>query len=345
MNKLEFFIYWLKTQRSLLAFHLLFFICFNAILAFSAPLSKSITDVLYMDLLYATFLLTYLICKFLKYHHCYWSLVEALYTNQKNLAFYVPETGDNNAQLMKSVVNAIQLENTINLHTSMNNLQEMEDYATLWVHEMKTPLAILTMNLSALEDEVLRENFQEEIDRIAHLSEQFLYYSRSNDFTKDYLISEVSLNRVGSELLRKHASILIRKRLSVDFNLSEKSVLSDKKWLTYIIEQALVNAIKYTPSGGKIGFLMTESETFTQFTITDSGIGIPTEDLPRVLERGYTGQTGRQFGASTGMGLYLAHKLAHRLGHKIELSSSPNKGTSFTLTFYKFNDHRNLTDL
>lgn len=303
------------------------------------------TDVLYLDLLYGAFLFTYMVCKFLKYNHYYWPLVEALHSQKKNLAFYVPETGDDSNRLLKHVVNALQHESALQLNASMNSLQEMEDYATLWVHEIKTPLAILSMNLEILEDPDLKVNFQEEIDRITHLSEQFLYYSRSNDFTKDYLISEVALNRICKELLRKHAALIIRKKLSIRFDCSEKAVLSDKKWLAYIIEQALVNAIKYTPTMGEIRFSLTESEQATQLTIQDTGIGISPEDLPRVFEKGFTGLNGRKFGASTGMGLYLSHKLAKRLGHRIDITSVINEGTAVSLTFYKFNDQRNLTDL
>ncbi len=345
MTRFNFFKFWLNTQRSLLAFHLLFFICFNAVLLFSTPLDKSMTDVFYLDLLYIGFFLTYLICKLLKYKQVYGPLVEALAGHQKNIEYYVPERGDTHAQLMQLVTTAMTKEHMAANHSLVTSLQELEDYATLWVHEMKTPLAILSMHLSTLENPQLQDNFQEEIDRIGHLTDQLLYYSRSNDFSKDYLIAEVSLNRTLAELLKKHASTLIRKKLSVRFELPQKTVLSDKKWLSYILEQALVNAIKYTPQGGSISFELAETAQETMLTIRDTGVGISTEDLPRVFEKGFTGQNGRVFGASTGMGLYLAHKLATRLGHELSISSELEQGTAVSLTFYKFSDRRNLTAL
>lgn len=345
MKRIDFFKFWLSTQRSLLAFHLLFFVCFNAVLLFSTPLDKSMTDVLYLDLLYLGFLLTYLICKLVKYRHVYGPLIDALATHEKNIVYYVPEHGDSQAKLMQLVTAAMAKEHMTANHSLVTSLQELEDYATLWVHEMKTPLAIMGMHLSTLESPQLQSNFQEELDRIAHLTDQLLYYSRSNDFSKDYLIAEVSLNRVIAELLKKHANTLIRKKLSVHFELPEKTVLSDKKWLGYILEQALVNAIKYTPQGGSIGFELSETSQATTLNIKDTGVGILTEDLPRVFEKGFTGQNGRLFGASTGMGLYLAQKLSMRLGHELSIDSKLEQGTAVSLTFYKFSDRRNLTAL
>ena len=203
MKRLNLFKFWLNTQHSLMAFLLLFFICFNGVLLFSTPLDKSMTDVLYLDLLYGAFLLTYLACKFLKFQHVYGPLLGALADRQSNIGYYVPEKGDSHAQLMQLVVNAMTTEHMAVNHGLVTSLKELEDYATLWVHEIKTPLSILSMNLSLLEDKPLRNNFQEELERINHLSEQFLYYSRSNDFSKDYLIGEISLNRTIAELLKK----------------------------------------------------------------------------------------------------------------------------------------------
>lgn len=345
MNKRDFFTFWFNTQRSLLAFHVLFFICFNGVLLFSTPLDKSMTDVLYLDLLYGVFLLTYLVCKFIKFNHVYGPLIIALATRQPNIAYFVPEKGDSHARLLQHVTAAMNTEHLAANHQLVTGLKELEDYATLWVHEIKTPLSILSMNLSLLEDKSLQDNFREEIERISHLAEQLLYYSRSNDFSKDYLIGEISLNRTIAELLKKHADVIIRKHLIVQYDLPEKNVLSDKKWLSYIIEQALVNAVKYTPAGGQLRFSLKETDQATSLTLADTGVGIAAEDLPRVFEKGFTGQNGRTFGASTGMGLYLANKLAARLGHHLDISSETDKGTALTLTFYKFSDRRNLTAL
>lgn len=336
---------WLRGERSLLAFHLLFFVCLNGVLLLGTALDQNLIDLFYIDLLYGVFLLSFLCYRFLKYCNLYRPLIEALDHQSKHIGFYVPQQGDAQTQLLGEVVRRVQQEEAQNNESLRRSLAEMEDYATLWVHEMKTPLAILSMNLSQIEDEALRDSFQEEIDRIGHLAEQFLYYSRSNDFSKDYLITEVPLDRLCAELVKKHARSLIAKRLRIGVSLPEKTVLSDKKWLAYILEQALVNAVKYTPEGGSLVFDLSEDAKSAKLTLTDSGIGIGPEDLPRVFERGFTGQTGRQYGQSTGMGLYLASTLAKRLGHSLNLSSEAGRGTTFAIEFHKFSDLRHLTEL
>lgn len=336
---------WLRGERSLLAFHFLFFTVLNGVLGLSTAMDKSMIDLFYIDLLYASFFICFLGYRFLKYRSQYLPLLNALASDARQVGFYVPQEGDPQTQLLGETVRRVQLEEAQINETLRRSLEETEDYATLWVHEMKTPLAILSMNLNQLENQELKDSFQEELDRISHLTEQFLYYSRSNDFSKDYLITEVRLDRLCSELLKKHARTLIGKRLRVSLNLAERTVLSDKKWLAYILEQALVNAIKYTPEGGSLALSLEENAGSATLTLTDSGIGIAAEDLPRVFDRGFTGQTGRQFGQSTGMGLYLASTLAKRLGHSLRLTSQAGQGTTFAIEFHKFSDHRQLTEL
>lgn len=343
MKTSQLFPLWLKEQRSILFFLGLFAMCFNAILLVSSPLSKSLMDILYLDALYLVFWLVWAIYKFIHFKSDYEGLFLALDQGLQPLIYHLPEGKTPQLERIRSVAKAVESEHLELEAQLVKALSQTEDYASLWVHEMKTPIAILQMNIEHLTDLQLKTSLEEEVQRINHLAEQFLYYSRSNDFTKDYLVQELALDKLGTEIVKKHSKSFISKAIQIHLDLQPLWVLSDKKWLGYILEQGLVNAIQYSPKGSQITLSMTSHERKIIFKIEDQGLGISQEDLPRVFDRGFTGSIGRSTGSSTGMGLYLAKQLSLRLGHKLSMSSQPNQGTCFQIEFLPFSDERSLT--
>jgi signal transduction histidine kinase len=147
------------------------------------------------------------------------------------------------------------------------------------------------------------------------------------------------------EGVKRQAKTFINKRIKIDIGEGNLSVLTDRKWLMFIIDQILSNSLKYTGEGGKISIVYEEDVKEKRLVIEDNGIGIPPEDLDRVFEKGFTGNTGRQHYKSTGMGLYLAKKLCRKLGHDISIESEYGRYTRVVLHFPKHNNYLNVTKM
>ena len=198
-------------------------------------------------------------------------------------------------------------------------LQEMTDYYTLWAHQIKTPIAAMRL----LFQETPQPELEVELLKIEQYVEMVLGYLRLGSGSTDYVFREESLDSLLRQAVRKYARLFILKKISLDFQETNRSVVTDEKWLSFVIEQLLSNALKYTPEGGQIR-IYNDGETVV---IADNGIGIQEEDLPRVFEKGFTGFNGRENRKSTGIGLYLCREVMDRLNHDISISSRPGQGT------------------
>lgn len=219
------------------------------------------------------------------------------------------------------------------IQTSNEAAKEQLEFMTQWFHEIKTPIAVSKL---LLETEVESSSLQEEMVRIEGYVEQALYFSRLHDFNKDYLIQEIGLEKLIREIVIAESKTFISKKIKVEMPKINVTVLSDKKALTYIIRQLLLNSLKYTGEHGQISLSLDPEKK--QFVLRDNGIGIPAEDLPRVFEKGFTGKNGRTHQRSTGMGLYLAKKTAGKLGHDLSLSSKVGVCTTAVITFPERDD-------
>ena len=200
-----------------------------------------------------------------------------------------------------------------------NRLQDMTDYYTLWAHQIKTPIAAMRLLLQ----EEPRPELEGELLKIEQYVEMVLGYLRLGSDTTDYVLRDCGLDALVRQAVRKYARLFILKKISLDFQETGKTVLTDEKWLAFVVEQLLSNAIKYTPEGGCVR-VYGDGETLV---IADSGIGIRPEDLPRVFEKGFTGFNGREDKKSTGIGLYLCRQVMDRLNHGISIASRPGQGT------------------
>lgn len=204
-------------------------------------------------------------------------------------------------------------------------LRESTDYYTMWVHQIKTPIAAMGLLLRGDESEhgaALRT----ELFRIERYVELVLSYLRLDGGASDYLFREVDVDAVLRQAARKYAPLFIRGKVSLDLRETGLRVLSDEKWLQLVVEQVLSNAVKYAPGGH-----VTVQSEGERLLIRDDGMGIAPEDLPRVFDRGFTGYNGRMDKRATGIGLYLCREICTKLGHTIQISSEPGKGTCVTV--------------
>lgn len=206
---------------------------------------------------------------------------------------------------------------------------DLKDFYGLWIHEIKTPIA---ENKLILDDpnpdlDLLRKNNK----RIEDYLNILLGFVRYNSKTNDYVFKEVRVDSVAKEIIREKSYDFISKKISLEVSNLEFKVVSDEKWLSFIIGQLLNNALKYTPAGGKIKVYCENSSLI----IEDNGIGIKQIDLPRVFEMGYTGENGRKFGSSTGLGLYLVKSIGKDLNLDIKIESEEGKFTKIMISFPK----------
>ena len=214
------------------------------------------------------------------------------------------------------------------------SLEEFKEYIEMWVHEVKLPLSSILL-MTYKKDDISK--VIEPTKRIENFVEQVLYYARSENAEKDYIIKECDLKEIISKVIKKNKEIFILEKIEIKLErLDNKKVLSDSKWLEFIINQIISNSLKYVDKEKSIITISTsENEKNIILKIQDNGIGIPKSDIKKVFDKSFTGENGRKIQTSTGMGLYIAKQLCEKLGHKTEIESEQNKYTSVFITFSK----------
>lgn len=227
----------------------------------------------------------------------------------------IEEDYQNLIQILFNMRNALESQNAI-------ERTEMLDYYTLWAHQIKTPISAMSILLQS-QEEVEVQKLQVELFKIEQYVEMVLSYLRLESMNSDLRLENISLDEVLKSAIRKYSYVFISKKLKLKFEDTNTVVLTDKKWISFVVEQILSNAIKYTNQG--IISIYVEDEAV--LVIEDTGIGIQEEDLPRVFERGFTGYNGRNHKKSTGLGLYLCKTVLDKLSHEIKIQSSSDIGT------------------
>lgn len=210
---------------------------------------------------------------------------------------------------------------------------EYREYIETWVHEIKTPIASTKLILEN-DDSNLSSRINYEMKRVEGFIEQVLYYARSSDVSKDYIIKEFSLRDVVMKAVKSNSRDFINKNIKLNIKAIEGSIFSDAKWVEFIINQVIINAVKFSIANkGKVSIFSKINENNIVLTIEDNGVGISEKDIDRVFEKGFTGENGRKFGKSTGIGLYLCKKLCDKLGIGINLTSKEGLGTKVNIVF------------
>ena len=235
-------------------------------------------------------------------------------------------------------INKSYIEELKDYKLSLNNFKE---YIELWIHEVKIPISSFVL-MTHNSKENLPKKYITQINRLDNYIDQVLYYVRSNNSEEDYLIKEVSLQKIINAVALKNKDDLLENNIEFIVKTSNEKVLTDEKWLEFILNQIINNSIKYKRNikVPKIEIKVEEATQKVILTITDNGIGIPKNDLPKVFNKSFTGTNGRTTTKSTGLGLYIAKNLLKKLGHKIEIESEVNKYTKVTITFSKNNYYK-----
>jgi len=203
---------------------------------------------------------------------------------------------------------------------------DMIEYYTIWAHQIKTPIASMRLHLQNEDTDVSRQ-LSEDLQRVEQYVEMVLAFLRLGAESTDYVIKEQNLDEIVRSAVKKFSTSFIRKKLRLIYEPLHTTVITDEKWLSFVVEQVLSNALKYTKEGSIAIYL----EAPKKLCIKDTGIGIATEDLPRIFENGYTGYNGRSDKKASGIGLYLCKRVCDKLGHGISVASKPDEGTVVTI--------------
>jgi len=278
------------------------------------------------------FLYFFLLCCFVTILFFTWDILVEMQVYRQEILY-----GEREAQSPLEIALAEKLEaREMALYQQRSDaerkLTDLLDYYTLWVHQIKTPIAASQLLVAEVADRQLKQQLEQEIFKIDSYTNLVLQYLRLESFHDDLVLKQVQIEGLVKEIIRKYALFFIQKGLNVNLHDLDKEVVTDKKWLRVVIEQIISNSLKYTKKGG-LEIYMEDQE----LCIKDTGIGIKNSDVLRVFERGFSGYNGRLTQQSSGLGLYLSKKISEELGHQICIESEVGTGTTVRIQFAQVN--------
>ena len=300
------------------------------------------SEIFYAAVIIGFLLLAYGVFDFRRYVREYKQLYFVL-ENPEDIYARLPESRDLHAELYAEIIREMDERRRRLLTAQCIREKEQKDYYGMWVHQIKTPIQAARLLLERDEMKGLEaaKNMEEEIFKTEQYVEMVLYYLRCQSMSEDLVLKEYVLMAVAKQAVRKYAVLFINSGLSVSVEDTDISIVTDEKWLGFVLEQLISNAVKYTKRGGISIYLDNSCREYqgerlhTCLVIEDSGIGIRSEDLPRIFDKGFTGFNGRLDQKSTGIGLYLCREILRKLAVPVRVESSPGEGTKVYLYFFE----------
>ncbi len=305
-------------------------------------------DIVVRNMLYAMYVSLFFMtvacaADFFLYCKRYRQLEEAMEAGGEN-DYRLPAAKGAEECLYHAMVHSAREENRRLISELDEKAADMADYYTMWIHQIKTPIAALRLLQQRMEEESgaegkeRRKQAAEELFKIEQYAEMALHYARLDSMSGDMLLKKYDISVIMKRAVKKYSVLFIGSGLSFSMEDFACRAVTDEKWLGFVIEQLLANALKYTNTGGICiygadGSGKKRNKAVDYVVIEDTGIGIRAEDLPRIFDKGFTGYNGRMDRKSTGIGLYLCRKIMQRLGHTMETKSEEGKGTRVILGF------------
>lgn len=312
---------YLHQYRLILIFFAVFIVTFISVFF---AYGVSLEPIFYASMLYLIFSLIFLTANFIPFYrkHCQ---LEEIRKNIDVLINDLPEPQNQIEEDYNNMLKALWQIYTDEHNQSQIKQKESIEYYTTWVHQIKTPISAMRLFLQT-EDTEQNALLLTELFRIEQYVEMVLCYFRTDSSSSDFVFKEYSLDSIIRQAIRKYAPQFVRKRIRLIYDGTTERIVTDEKWLLFVIEQILSNAIKYTTKGS-----VTIAVNEGIISISDTGIGIAEEDLPRIFEKGFTGYNGRADKKSTGLGLYLCKRITDKLSNEISVKSEIGKGTTIII--------------
>lgn len=339
------FIQYIKDKRYFLLLYAGMMGFISMILALSVAPGQVAGSILYIQIVCFAFTTAYLLIGYAYRRSYYRKLQELIDLDREDWSVAAPEPQNSQQRLYLELFAKLRRQHERDLRKLNEEKIDHQEFIMSWIHEVKLPIAasrLLMENSTGETADSLADKLEDELDKIENYVEQALYYSRIDSFSKDYFITEEPLDSIIKTCAKKFAKTFINKQIRIQMEDFRQTIHTDRKWLGFILDQIVANALKYTDEGGNITFTVEEDRKEKRLNIVDTGIGVQPEDLHRVFEKGFTGSIGRSHPKSTGMGLYLANQLAHKLGHNLSIQSEAGTYTKVTIHFPKTDTYHSL---
>lgn len=339
MNIKEF----LKEKLSNFIYSAVLFLIINIYL-FSLNSIKNLSDLIYLDILIITIFIGFTILDYRKMKDRYSSIME-LIEDEKDIDSYCIDDNFLEGKIINYIIDYKDKKLENETKECENQLKDMEEYISRWVHEIKLPLSAMKIILDRDSDDMI-SSIENELEKMNFLVNSVMYGSRATASAEDIFIKEENLKDIVRTAVKSNSFFLIKNNISPKLGDLDFKVYTDKKWIIYVLGQLINNSIKYSKENGVIEFSAEDKGEYIELKIRDNGIGINEEDLERVFNKGFTGSNGRNsVYKSTGMGLYFSKKIIDKLNHSIEVESVKDKYTLFRIRFYKISDYLSVTKL
>ncbi|MCF6463775.1 sensor histidine kinase [Clostridium sp. Cult1] len=314
-----------------------------------------ISNIVYALVLSLVFLILLISIDYTRKRKFYNAINNGLRDNKSlEFIFNIPDNISKEHGVFKELLtkNYMIYENTLDRYRRLNKIQL--DFNNRWIHQMKTPISVIKLILENEKDKNIDQNtkksyesIEEEIEKLSNGLEMALYALRVNDFGQDFRVEEINILEIVRNVINDNKNAFITNSVYPKIiSKEDKRIKSDRKWIKFVVNQVISNSIKYTKvKKDKEKFIKVKVEEESEriiLTIEDTGIGIPRQDLDRVFNPFFTGENGRRYKESTGMGLYLTKDIINRLGHDIFIESQEGIGTKVHIIFYQ---GRNIYDL
>ncbi|ENK1243403.1 sensor histidine kinase [Clostridium botulinum] len=220
------------------------------------------------------------------------------------------------------------------MHENIKKQMEHLNFINQWVHQMKTPLSVIKLIIQENGEEQYIKDIKEEVEKLEDGLNIALYNARLESFHNDFNVADFDLKKLVLERVNYNKKLFIKNGVFPKVEMSNIKIKSDRKWLSFILDQIIINGVKYSKGKGKIIEINAGKQQGRNYIyIKDEGICIPKKDINRVIEPFYTGENGRIFGESTGMGLYITNEVCKKLNHELDIQSNEGEGTKITIYF------------
>lgn len=328
---------YIKINKIWLICNAIIFIIINGILYSSSTINKSFQDIVYMDILILLTVLIAIIYGFLKEKKKY---SDILHCNEE----LENKINDFYLNVFSNMLEKQKLEHLKKEESLKNNINDFEDYITKWVHDIKINIAVIYLLLEGLEEDEVQKMVSE-MKQMEFSVNQVLYVTRANNYNLDIQSEQVAVKDEIRKAIKENAEFFINKNIEITVEVEGFSIISDRKWIHYILSQIINNSSKYTNENGHLHIYSKEDTKAHYLHIKDNGIGIPKEDINRIFNKGFTGKNGRTRTKSTGIGLYYAKKMCNNLNIDLKVESEEREYAEFILSFYKLEDYFKVTPM
>lgn len=331
----------IKDQLPVIIFYIILMTFINIFIYSCNTFQFYQSEFVYMNVVSSVFLLIFLSIRYINKRLYYRNITPLLKEDSEDIVSRLPIPKTYEQKINNDMISKLNSSYNAKLFENDQYKRDNQDFITSWVHEIKIPISVMKLITDSpsgkTKDEIINA-FEDETKKIENYIEQILYFSRSDNFFRDYFICETNIEKVVNSVIKNNAKIFITKHIKLELNNIDFNVLSDSKWLFFIINQILSNSLKYTSDNGTIKIYGKFSDNSKKLIIEDNGTGIMPEDQSRIFDKGFTGYNGRKNYNSTGIGLYLCKKLSEKLGHELSIKSEYGKYTKVIITFKKLLD-------